>query len=237
MSQNQVPQLDKEKAAYLFDPDEIALINDDLSTMFKDPYDGLTVDEATAMRFEKNQSKLDEWLYSLKDREELLLSEITINKKNIRDIRINEKGDFDKESKKRRKELENIVDRLKDQQGLSKLWTINEKLGIEEESNLSESSAFEKAVKDPTEPEDSLFKKLRNYDPTKKVTVADTCPLCKGNRFFKFLFLKFNCFKCKGSGSVQIDLQEYYRKWELEHQYTPCKRKLIFQDIHKVIEF
>jgi phage FluMu protein Com len=230
-------QLDAEKAAYLFDADEVAQINNDLEEVAKKPY-GENYSDEDYRFLEENQQALNDVMMATvgEDRYGLKTSELKITKKG-NDFVVKEHSK-DERIKKDRDELNNIAIGIANQKNLSKIWVVDEKFGIEEAPNITEEEAFNKAIKDPTEPKDSDFYKYRKFDTSSEKCVI-RCPLCKGKMFFKVL-LEIKCPRCKGTGRVNIAPKEYYAYLEKElkniqrrqqlQQDKPNSRVLVFED-------
>lgn len=248
--------LDEERGSYLFEKEEIEEINKDLRSMRQDPYGIGMIAQPAYYYPTKADEALDKTMLnmaedSLKhDEKTFLTSDITINDKSI----ILE--DMSKQNEEFRnkviKETDSLNKELSNQKGLSKLWTIPEKLGIDPEASIDEESAFTKLAECPREPEESEYNRLRSksrarneVDPVFRIT----CPVCGGKKHIKLLFLKLKCFRCKGWGSVQTDCKTYYasqnlqkpmtwreRYWKEYHEETNSERVQLDESLHIVMK-
>ena len=212
--------LDKEKASYLFDKKEIENIEKDLNENSdriypiyypdSDGSDGIDylTGEQNPNLTKKEDKELFETMAALSERskeKELFTANISMGKDNK--IQIKEKNDPIRENTL--KEIKSIEKDLANQEGLSKLWTINEKFGIDPKANINEEEVFNKLIKFPKEMESCGYKRK-----PKKITdtvFKITCPKCKGNKKLNVFGLKVKCFKCKGLGSILVDAETYYK--------------------------
>jgi hypothetical protein len=229
-------QLDAEKAAYLFDPEEIAEINKDLEELTKKPYGNTVSNEEYEFLEEKGQA-LEDVLMNGVEKEVTSSLDISIHrfKRNGEDYLSIKEAKDGKAVERDRKEIKDIHNNLVNQKSLSKIWVIDEKFGIEEDHNLTEEKAFNKAIKYPMEPKDSDFYKYRKYDPSsEKYTII--CPLCKNEKSINIIF-SIKCPRCNGVGYIKITTDKYdslvkkrIQKLKKLEQNKPKFRSLVLED-------
>lgn len=236
--------LDKKKAAYLFDADEISVIEKDLKEQDKNPYGYDEEYEKLHPEYreflENNQDKLEKVLEEGYDNEKLVSSSITfenVKDSSVRKLKIVENTD-NAIKDKIAKQITGITSELANQKGLSKIWAIKEKFGIDEDKDLTEEKAFHR---ESQKVDDTYYKSQRIFKEGYKYTIPISCPLCKGNKLLNLLIFKIKCPKCHGIGSIQADPEKYILRLKEEsskNQEVKKKkvRTLIFDD-QKIVNF
>jgi hypothetical protein len=226
-------KLDPNKASYLFSKEEIEALEKDMEKMEKDP-SGINEEHAlgnyACSRDKKKLNKKDKQLFEamsfIPKEDGLLSAELTIKKDE--GVFLKESDEKDKEFREKAlKQAESIEKGLTSQTGLAKLWTIQKIFGTDPEALVTEEESFNKLVKCPQEPEDSLYRQMRSK---RRYPVMDTvfrvdCPLCKAQGFLKFLFFKIKCFKCDGLRSVLTDAKTYYKSLSNKAEYNKTASK------------
>lgn len=225
---------DKEKAAQIFNEEELLEIDGDLKELKENPYGITYEDEDYAKFLEANQDKLNKVLGAGIQNKSLNTSHITIkNDGNMYNVK--NYGDVDDSLKKKiRDEIQKINIDLQNQKGLSKIWAIEDQRRSEESSNLTEEEAFNKELEKVDE---KFYQDFRIFKKDFKYTIPSTCPTCKGSGASKLLFLKLKCFRCSGTGKVNLTPEEYYRtiRKDVEKEaLTTYSREITTEDGKKI---
>jgi hypothetical protein len=188
--------LDKEKAAYLFDKDEIEYINEDLKGLSGE------LDDTVENIIEFPDILKERW----KKDEEKCFHTANISIKKEGDNLVCEVNDSFEKQNTAKDEVLSIEKELANQKGIDKIWTINEKFGIYPDSNITEDEAFNRLIKEPKDIySDSRRKKLDISEEMFPVV----CPLCDGMKYIKIGFIKLKCSKCKAAGKLMVKSKEY----------------------------
>lgn len=237
--------LDKEKAAYLFDAEEMSTINKDLNEIdeelrgIRTSFEGQYSEEYLKF-ISDNQPKLESALKDGYDTTELHEPSITIKKEEGGHLNIavvEDPGNRLKE--KTLNEVQAVSAALANQKGLAKIWAINERFGIDPNADLTEEKAFGVELKKGP---DEYYDNLRRFKGDSKYSFPVPCPLCKGKKHFKILFFEIKCPKCAGTGAIKVDSKEYYKVINKEVQSKGIKdintvRDLIFEGHQKIVKF
>jgi hypothetical protein len=236
--------LDKEKASYLFDADEISTINNDLNKIQDDSVENMNHYEEIYgkdyVKFLKdNQDKLESAFKDGYDRDRFIQSSISFEKAEDKIVRVKVVEDPDNRTKEKiTKEILDISTELSNQKGLAKIWAIDEKFGIDPDKDITEEVAFNKELNAAP---DEYYKVFRLFKEDYQYTIPETCPLCKGEKHFKLLFFKIKCPRCAGKGDIQVSPEKYYKKVRKNvKKGTPKEsytRTLVFEDTRKTIKF
>lgn len=232
--------LDEEKAAYLFDADEISSINKDLNEIDaelagNDVPTGEPYTKEYLKFLKDNQAKLESAFKDGFDTEKLQESTVTIKMEGGGQLKVavvDDKNNFFRE--KLTKEIRGIPTALANQKGLAKIWAINEKFGIDPDAGMTEEEAFNTELnKGP----DELYQSLRKSTGDYKYSIPLDCPLCKGKKNIKILFFGIKCPKCAGTGVIKVDSKAYYKKAKKSGVTESRVRNLVFEDTQKRITY
>jgi hypothetical protein len=209
--------------------------------MNKNPYgygeDG-ELDKDYLKSLEDNQETLEKILEEGYDNEKLVSSSIIFENvidSSVRKLKIVENTD-NAIKDKIANQITGIATGLANQKGLSKIWAIKEKFGVEEDKDMTEEKAFQK---ESQKVDDKFYKDFRIFKEGYKYTIPVICPTCKSNKLIKILFFKIKCPTCKGTGSIQVNAEEYVSKLRsTQKTEVPEKRTrtLIFDD-QKIVNF
>lgn len=232
--------LDGEKAAYLFDADEISSINKDLNEIDAElAGNGIPTGEPYTKEYLKflkdNQAKLEGAFKDGFDTEKLQESTVTFNMEYNGRVKISVVDDPNHISKEKiSKEVFGISSKLANQKGLAKIWAINERFGIDPDEGMTEEEAFNKELnKEP----DEFYKFLKKPTEGYKYSVPLDCQLCKGKKNIKILFFGVKCPKCAGTGVIKVDSKEYYKRARKSSVPEIRSRKLVFEETNETVRY
>jgi hypothetical protein len=197
-------KIDREKSKYLFSEEEVKAIEKDLNTSNNNPYTNIPSCEGIDENLDKyGLSSITEENY--KELNEVMLARAEKDTRSD-DMRL-----------KNAEKIKDINKQLANQEGLSKLWAINEKFDIDPEAGITEEEAFKKAIKE--EEEITNYRKadenknkpyiIGQYKHISKELFPIVCPLCDGMKNIKLGFFKIKCFKCKHTGKIEVKSAEY----------------------------